>query len=70
MKPKYLRKISETRTSYTQIKPTFTVHIPNQYGGPTRQTASTNMSFNDFENRSNKSERTLQEIGCCTTIMV
>jgi len=29
---------------------------------------STKMSWNDFENGSSESERTLQTIGCCTTI--
>jgi hypothetical protein len=31
-------------------------------------TPSTKMSSNDFENGSSESERTLQAIGCCTTI--
>jgi hypothetical protein len=29
---------------------------------------STKMSWNDFENGSSESERTLQAIGCCTTM--
>jgi hypothetical protein len=31
--------------------------------------SSTNMSWNDSENGCNKSKRTLQTTGCCTTIM-
>jgi len=31
-------------------------------------TPSTKMSWNDFENGSSESERTLQTTGCCTTI--
>jgi hypothetical protein len=32
-------------------------------------TPSTKMSWNNFENGPSKSERTLQAVGCCTTIM-
>jgi hypothetical protein len=32
-------------------------------------TPSANMSWKDFESGSSESERTLQAIGCCTTIM-
>jgi len=33
-------------------------------------TPSTKVSWNDFKKGSSESERTLQTIGCCTTIML